>query len=366
MPQAQAKSQGKKTLKEKQRLTKQQAALAKTAAATRRKQEQRAREKAEKTELEVAEKTLLGEIDKLRTKFVWLSALPQPVKDTVLVNRQLVQKRNAMKQRVDELYDLMSMLSKWVFAQTPHEGIKPKPSRMETTLLGHAECRNYGQVWLCQKALHMALTAHPYEPFVGKVDDNLVSWTHQGEDATGTSLEALQLHSQFSVMGDYKDVASVVWSLYVSSSPHHVVEIIDKVDDEVAYFTMEYGPLKSKFVNLAGVFRLQHRIVITFTTIAFDERFPMQDGESRTHGFGWMILDEMGEGVTICRQSRLQFTPVNKNGQLTLEEIGQLVHYKPRPHEPRETIIGKYQAMVENAYVLLRGVQIRSKFPIVY
>ncbi|KAH9153837.1 hypothetical protein AeRB84_003970 [Aphanomyces euteiches] len=362
-----SKPMGKKAQKDLALLAKQHAA-ARTAAARRRKQQQRAREKGEKSELLKAEQEMLATIHVLMKKFkypvVVLNRLPPEIKEAVLENRQRMRVGQDMKKRLEELYEVQKILAKWVFAHNPHEGVQPKPTMMETTLLGHDRCRSFGQQWLCEKALRMALTAHPYEPFKGKVEDSIVSWPHLSEDDTGTSLEAVQFHSQYSVMGDYRDVADVFWDLYVKPKPQFTVEMIDKLHDEMLYFSVEYGPLKSRFLNLACLTRLKHRIVVTLTTIAFDERFPMNDDESRIHGVGWMILDEMGEGVTLCRQSCLQYTPVKKSGPLTLEEIGQLVHYEPKDGEPREIVIGKYQEMTEVGFTMQRDLLIRPHFPI--
>ncbi|CAK5215513.1 unnamed protein product [Aphanomyces euteiches] len=359
------KSKGKKVLKEKLQVTKEDAAK-KTAAATKRKQEQRAREKAEKTELQKTEQELEAEINLLMRKFkypvVVLNHLPSEIKDAVVANRHRMRTGKELKKRLEELYEVTKILSNWVFAHYPHEGLQPKPTMMETTLLGHDECRSFGQKWLCEKALNMALSSHPLPALLGRVDDNIVSWPHLGEDETGTSLEAFQLHSQFSVMGDFNDVA--IWGTYVNSTPQINIEIVDKIQDELVYFTVSYGPLKSKVLNLAGVFRLKHRIVITFTAIAYDERFPMIDGDARTHGFGWTILDEMGEGVTLCRQSQLLYTPVSKHRRLNLEQIGDLVHCQLRPGEPRENIIAKYQNMMETGNAMQRDLLIRPQFPI--
>ncbi|KAH9097378.1 hypothetical protein LEN26_017054 [Aphanomyces euteiches] len=363
---APSKSKGKKVGRDLTLVSKQQAA--KTAAATKRKQDQRAREKNEKDSLLTTERELQGMIDMLMKRFkypvVILNQLPTEIRDAVLENRERIRAGNDMKKRLQELYEVQQILSRWVFAHYPHEGLQPKPTMMETTLLGHDECRQFGHLWLCQKGLNMALTAHPYEPFLGKVDDNIISWPHMGEDDTGSAVEAVQFHSQYSVMGDYRDVAAVLWDTYHTSSPDHIITIVDKVNDDCVYSCVEYGPVRSKILHLAGIFRLKHRIIVTITVIAYDERFPMKYGETRIHGFGWMILDEMGDKVTLCRQSHLQYAPVNKDRRLTLEELGQMLHYRPELREPRENVVVKFQEMVENGYTLQRDYQIRPHFPV--
>ncbi|CAK4695119.1 unnamed protein product [Aphanomyces euteiches] len=90
-------------------------------------------------------------------------------------------------------------------------------------------------------------------------------------------------------MGNTRAVADVIWNLNVRSSPQHAVQAIDMVHDHLLYISMDYGPLKYKFLQLAAMFELDGRIVITNSTIAFDERFPMVDGESRIHGYAWYV-----------------------------------------------------------------------------
>ncbi|CAK4248225.1 unnamed protein product [Aphanomyces euteiches] len=160
-----------------------------------------------------------------------------------------------------------------------------------------------------------------------------------------------------------ENVAQVLWRSYFQSSPPLSVQTIDLVRDGLLYFSIEYGPLKSTQLNLAGWFDVDDRIIVTYSTIAYDERFPIGDGECRIHGFGWMILDKVDERVTRCQQSRLIYTPVNKDRPLTLEEIGRVVNYELRPGENRDNIIDKFQGMVEDGYEMHRDCVIRANFP---
>ncbi|CAK4398741.1 unnamed protein product [Aphanomyces euteiches] len=241
---------------------------------------------------------------------VLLNRLPHEVKAAVVQNRELTRHGNRLSSRLEELAKVISILSMWVFLQAPHEGLKPKPTMMESTLLGNEECRK---------------------------------------------------HSQFTVFGNYSDVAQACWDTLLQELSSTV---IDKIHDDLVYFYIEYGPMKTKLLRLAGMFRLKNRIVITQTTIAYDERYPMKEQESRLHGFGWTILDEIGEGITLWRQSNLFYTPVNQSRPLVLEEIGDFVHYQLQEGEPRETVIIKYHTMVENGYILQRDRLIKPKFPL--
>ncbi|CAK4646828.1 unnamed protein product [Aphanomyces euteiches] len=240
---APAKTKGKKVLKEKPSVTKEQAAAI-TAAATKRKQEQRAREKAEKDELLRVKKELEDQLDAL------LQRLLHPVV-----------RHDILPPHVREAVEVVAILTKWTFSFKPHERLKPKPSMMETALLGHEECRNYGHMWLCEKSLRMALCAHPFGPFKGRVEDDIVSWPHVGEDINGTSLEALQLHSQCTVMGGYEAVADVE-SLRPFKSPTNI-EVVDFVHPELIYCCGKYGPPRPSFLNPTALFRIKHRIVIS-------------------------------------------------------------------------------------------------------
>ncbi|KAH9102303.1 hypothetical protein LEN26_014549 [Aphanomyces euteiches] len=258
---APAKTKGKKVLKEKPSVTKEQAAAI-TAAATKRKQEQRAREKAEKDELLRVKKELEDQLDALLQRLlhpvVRHDILPPHVREAVVRNRQLAREGRELRKRLEELQEVVAILTKWTFSFKPHE---PKPSMMETALLGHEECRNYGHMWLCEKSLRMALCAHPFGPFKGRVEDDIVSWPHVGEDINGTSLEALQLHSQCTVMGGYEAVADVE-SLRPFKSPTNI-EVVDFVHPELIYCCGKYGPPRPSFLNPTALFRIKHRIVIS-------------------------------------------------------------------------------------------------------
>ncbi|KAH9076685.1 hypothetical protein Ae201684P_010621 [Aphanomyces euteiches] len=304
-----------------------------------RKQEQRERERLEKERLLKLISKMEKKIDTLLASryvapMVLLNRLPHEVKAAVVQNRELTRHGNRLSSRLEELAKVISILSMWVFLQAPHE---PKPTMMESTLLGNEECRKYGYQWLCEKVLYMALAAHPNKD------------------------RSCPRHSQFTVFGNYSDVAQACWDTLLQELSSTV---IDKIHDDLVYFYIEYGPMKTKLLRLAGMFRLKNRIVITQTTIAYDERYPMKEQESRLHGFGWTILDEIGEGITLWRQSNLFYTPVNQSRPLVLEEIGDFVHYQLQEGEPRETVIIKYHTMVENGYILQRDRLIKPKFPL--
>ncbi|KAH9097379.1 hypothetical protein LEN26_017055 [Aphanomyces euteiches] len=334
--------------------------------AKRRKQEQRAREKAEKDHLQRQVTELQRQIHELlKTKVdrdkIHLTALPVRIKHAVLSNRRLIAEVQSLKDRCQQLYAVMAILSPWVYGLNIFEGT---PHMTARALPSHPESRKYCHKWLCDKVYHMALAAYPEKPSPCRLQDQMITTIHLGEDNLGTSLEAIQLRSQYVVTADYRDVAAVLWDLYISSSQQHTVQIIDKVHDEMVYFSVDYGAVKSKLLNLAGVYRDDRRIVITLTTIAYDDRFPLMHDASRMHGFGWMILDDFGQGMTLCRQSCLQYTPVNNEGPLSLEEMGELMHYDLKANEPRENVITKFQDVVEDGYSMQRDVQIRAHFPL--
>ncbi|KAF0726845.1 hypothetical protein Ae201684_014988 [Aphanomyces euteiches] len=311
-----------------------------------RKQEQRERERLEKERLLKLISKMEKKIDTLLASryvapMVLLNRLPHEVKAAVVQNRELTRHGNRLSSRLEELAKVISILSMWVFLQAPHE---PKPTMMESTLLGNEECRNTPvlAVWRPNRRRFDCLDAPWRRPYRNKD-------------------RSCPRHSQFTVFGNYSDVAQACWDTLLQELSSTV---IDKIHDDLVYFYIEYGPMKTKLLRLAGMFRLKNRIVITQTTIAYDERYPMKEQESRLHGFGWTILDEIGEGITLWRQSNLFYTPVNQSRPLVLEEIGDFVHYQLQEGEPRETVIIKYHTMVENGYILQRDRLIKPKFPL--
>ncbi|KAH9112378.1 hypothetical protein LEN26_011684 [Aphanomyces euteiches] len=297
--------------------------------------------------------------------------LPASIKAEIVRMWKLQQEETRPLEKLHQVSQVISILSAWKHALEPYQGLIPKPpSKMETTLVGNPACRQYGHQWLCHKAMRMAIIAHPEDSLGCSKDDEIISWPHLGEDDVGTSLDAIQFHSKYTVKGDYKDVGAALWETYVSSSPQHSLKarlccfVLDNIHDELVYICVEYGPLKTKVLHVGARFQLENRMVVTLTTIAYDERFPMRDEESRLHGFSWMVLDNMGDGVTLCRQSCLQYTPVNQERSLTLEEIGRLIHYELRENEPREVVIGKFQDMVETSFIMQRDLLIRARFQV--
>ncbi|KAG9412818.1 hypothetical protein AC1031_015717 [Aphanomyces cochlioides] len=65
------------------------------------------------------------------------------------------------------------------------------------------------------------------------------------------------------------------------------------------------------------------RIIATQTAIAHDERFPMADGEAHSNGFEWIILEQVGDSLTLVRRSLLYQTPVDNKGPISLSLLAQ-------------------------------------------
>ncbi|KAH9111968.1 hypothetical protein AeMF1_013588 [Aphanomyces euteiches] len=332
--------------------------------AKHRKQLQRARERAEKDCLKVQVAELQRQMQRLlyskSAREMRFKSVPDEIRAAILLNRRLIRDNKSMRAQLEEIARVLPILSWWVVGPRI---LHLRANTKESALLAHPECRKYCLQWLREKVFNMALVATPDKPSPFDMQDRMMTTIHLGEDAAGTSLDAIQLRSHFTVHGNYRDVAQVLWRSYFQSSPPLSVQTIDLVRDGLLYFSIEYGPLKSTQLNLAGWFDVDDRIIVTYSTIAYDERFPIGDGECRIHGFGWMILDKVDERVTRCQQSRLIYTPVNKDRPLTLEEIGRVVNYELRPGENRDIIIDKFQGMVEDGYEMHRDCVIRANFP---
>ncbi|CAK4281681.1 unnamed protein product [Aphanomyces euteiches] len=132
--------------------------------------------------------------------------------------------------------------------------------------------------------------------------------------------------------------------------------VLDAIGEHIIYVSQEHSSLKYTRLCLAGIVMDEEkdRITITQTGIATDDRFPFQDGESRSNGFQWVVFQHVTDNLTLVRWSLLNFCPVNAKGPLSLSEMARNLRCAVRPNDSKESILMKIHIAVEGALGNLR------------
>ncbi|KAH9111981.1 hypothetical protein AeMF1_013601 [Aphanomyces euteiches] len=215
---------------------------------------------------------------------------------------------------------------------------QPKATWMDSSLTGNLNSRPDGYAWLSQKAYHMSEAAFPPTLAISP-DDMIQVKANLGEDDGGhVAIDALEAVSQLTVYANFKDVAREFWASQIQSNNFSTCEVVDQVNENLMYYSQRNHSTGTKQFYVMGIFEDGNRIVVTQTMVAKDECYPLQERESRFQGVGWIVLERMEENLTAYRRL-MHYIPVNVNGALSVEEIGQLFRRQVRGVEHRLALI---------------------------
>ncbi|CAK4077924.1 unnamed protein product [Aphanomyces euteiches] len=305
-------------------------------------------------------KQLREEVRVLEARLELLKATPngrkRPASVSKCANQVLMDRLAQLRSKTTKWNTLAHRLYAWVELQQPKEGLRHKMPWMESALLVDLESRRYGYQWLSEKAFHTAQNAFPPDVFGNSVEDMINVTAHLGEDDHGISWEAVEGHSQYTVATNYVNVAQALWDTLLQSSPMHTSRVVEEVDQHRLLYVcheLNIGDLKQLYI--AARFEDNGRIIITQTTIATDDRFPIRNGECRSHGFGWTIVEPITATTTRLRRSFLHTPPTSSHGVLTLDEMARLNHIDNYQALTRGAIIAQLQAMIEESFVAQRA-----------
>ncbi|KAG9411113.1 hypothetical protein AC1031_016762 [Aphanomyces cochlioides] len=99
---------------------------------------------------------------------------------------------------------LKGWLAAWVDTYMVHKG---SPNYMEVTLLQDDYGRRRGGVYMINRTHMMSQNFYPYKPHGYQVEDTIDIKIHCGEDEHGECVKAYECHLQFSIEGNYENVA---------------------------------------------------------------------------------------------------------------------------------------------------------------
>ncbi|KAG9411146.1 hypothetical protein AC1031_016796 [Aphanomyces cochlioides] len=239
--------------------------------------------------------------------------------------------------RLEGRIQLKIFLQDWLESQAPQKG---RPSPMETILLPDDNGRRSGCLHMTSRAYSLSQEEFPpRETLEEEVQDFVDVKIHLDEDG----ISALEGHVQFTVDANFENVAKTWWFGIIESTPLLHSTIVEKFGENIIYVKQELAGMQYKRLMVAGVFldEAKDRITITQTGIAFDERFPFTEGESRADGTQWVIFQHVTDRLTIVRWSTLNHCPVNANDPLSVEETALNMRISLKENESEESILAK-------------------------
>ncbi|KAF0692823.1 Aste57867_16135 [Aphanomyces stellatus] len=256
----------------------------------------------------------------------------------------------ALHDAVEKQTRLIRILSVWVASQTPEPSLVAPTAH--ATLLDDPSARLQGYYWLSNRVYHTATTAFPSHPFGSRVDDSFQFQMHVADaDGDGPIVTGMETHVQHTFFTSLDCVKTLLWSCeehnrvqtYVVSSS----ESVDHVSHHLVYYGGVYQSTNTRVRRLVCLFEDTDRVVFTYVLVAHDERFPMAEGEVRTHGFSWTIAESVTDHITLVRHSTMHFAPVTRHGVASLQDIGRLYGQSADGARYRQAYVERIRSVAE-------------------
>ncbi|KAF0695918.1 Aste57867_13293 [Aphanomyces stellatus] len=223
-----------------------------------------------------------------------------------------------------------------------------RPLGTQLTLLANPVARREGFLWICQRVYHTATRAFPPQERPGcNIDGAMRFQMHTcDDDDDGVSIAAMDLQIQAMFHANYKELANGLWRRLVQDTfmKSRVIvssEVVEPVNPNILYTHGVYSGTGSTARRILSIFVEPTRIIITICLVAEDEQYPLADGELRTHGFGWIIFEQMTDCTTLVRYSLLHLAPISNHGKAPLERVGRMFG------QPVDSIVENRNAHIE-------------------
>ncbi|KAF0692986.1 Aste57867_15995 [Aphanomyces stellatus] len=276
----------------------------------------------------------------------------------------LKQHNRGLQTQVEHQAMLVRLLTSWVASQCPQ---KPPSMRMawtESTLMAHPAARRQGFQWLSARLYHTALETATQRLtssrlFGSHMDDAVSFEMHTTCDADG-NVQIARMDSHFNCIffANMHVVVAALWSfmngITFGTSAMLAPEAVDLVHAGKLVYDHSVNPRDGTSLRrIMCLFEDDNRVVITFTKIRDDERYPLQPGDRRTHGFAWMIVDRVTDSITTVRNSNFNFMPTTVDGDISLEETGRLfgLTVEATTNIQRDLLVERIRGVAERASV---------------
>ncbi|KAF0728119.1 hypothetical protein Ae201684_013946 [Aphanomyces euteiches] len=250
---------------------------------------------------------------------------PEALEERNALELAQIERRN-LERKVKEGEKLYNSLYKWIGLYHPN---KFKPDHIEPRLLEEPTARVKNMQWLSERACNIAIDALPPASYHDRLDDFINVRLDLDTDIIGTYVKLNESISQYMVSASFVLAGRAYWRSLQTSSVSHELQVLEKVDNRLMYVVQQLRGAKTRQFYVCGFFESESRIIITQTAIANDEVHPLERGEIRSNGYGWIVLDRITDEFTLIRRTIRHSAPINVHGPIHLRMFSQLYNNAP-------------------------------------
>ncbi|ETV98617.1 hypothetical protein H310_08735 [Aphanomyces invadans] len=285
------------------------------------------------------------------------------------IAEQVARHTRHLRHEVEANYKLAFCLRDWVASQHPAPSLTPQMPWIYATLSANPDVRWAGLQWLSERLLHTANSVVPQHPMDVRGGDAIHVSVHSPDHTDDPIASgAMEFHFQFYIVFvPFSDVVSAL--VLLNSQRAFVVPdvVACQMVEEANSLRYTYAANPHNGVTLRQVTALFHtpdstRAVLTSAKVTDDEMYPLQDGEVRSHGFGWCgrqlgnhcshsvrrtVAESVGPNITTIRGSTLYYAPISTTGPISFEEVGDLFGVDHRQYRCRSDLIAQVQSQAE-------------------
>ncbi|KAF0687805.1 Aste57867_20508 [Aphanomyces stellatus] len=242
-------------------------------------------------------------------------------------------------------YELLQSLHHWAILSSP---IRPPLAEGATwrhsTLVADPIAREYGYRWLTDRAFHSTREGLSFD---GNVDD--VTRVEMLTD--GANVMGMDSCHQTTVMANFNQVARIAWAGYTQNdfSPLNQASMTLHADDTVIYKRVTNTALGTSMLGLVRRYDEPDRVVIVMCMLTDDESFPLEGGEMRPHGFGWLVLQHVADDITLYRSRSIQYSPMTTAGVISLEKMAQIFGVDAHPRS-RDATMARIETIAAQSF----------------
>ncbi|KAF0687801.1 Aste57867_20504 [Aphanomyces stellatus] len=227
--------------------------------------------------------------------------------------------------------ELLRKLYLWALYCAPQ--LHPATPWLNSTLLADPTARTYGYQWLTDRVFYSTQAALPFQ---GDVGDMARLQLHTDDwDVLG-----IETSHQSTLLVDMEDAARCAWERYTLDEYAHVKQTssTDRLDDDIVYKRLHDHALGTSLYGLVRRYTSLTRTVFVVCMLSHDDCFPLAATELRPHGFGWIVMERMADGVTLQRTRMMQFSPITTSGHVPLERVAAMFGVDSHPTSRHVTL----------------------------
>ncbi|KAF0692081.1 Aste57867_16785 [Aphanomyces stellatus] len=338
-----------------------------------RKRRYRATQRSSREALEAEVAFLEKELQR-RTHAIACAANDKETASRRAIYRRLSERTNRLlHDQVRHRRVLLCTLHAWVSQLSIQPALRHRQPWLHSTLLEDPTARHYGFRWLTDRVFHSAVAIHGAATPTMSMDDMARVDVHANvASSDDDAVAAIESQSQSTIFFNVNDVAMCLWDLFADKNrsnanvlqvPHSLlfvvgvdwgIQILTVLCDGNILYALVHDTLHdSSLCVLLRRYIEPHRVVFAKLFLRDDECYPLEPHQLRPHGFGWTIMEQITDDVTLYRSRLVQFEPVTLDGGSSLDRTAAMFGATPHPTS-RDVTLARIQTHAQRNLLLQR------------